>query len=138
MVRIHLKRMKTTQFLGVDVFLGRTDNDLWPASALLAYLVIRRMTSGPLFRFQDGRFLTKQLFIDKVRLGLDTLGKNSKDYAGHSSRIGVATTAAKRGVENSLIKMLGRRESFASQIYIKTPREILAGISKRLSCCPPK
>lgn len=50
-------------------------------SALLVYLVVRGVAPGPLFRFQDGRFLTKQLFIDRVRMGLDTLGINSKDYA---------------------------------------------------------
>ena len=133
-VRIHLKRTKTTPFSGVDVFLGRTDDDLCPVSALLAYLVVRGVTPGPLFRFQDGRFLTKQLFIERVRIGLDTLGLSSSDYAGHRFRIGAATTAAERGVEDSLIKMLGRWESSAYQIYIKTPREVLAGISRRLSC----
>ena len=138
MVKIHLKRTKTTQFSRVDAFLGRTDDDLCPVSVLLAYLVVRGMASGPLFRFQDDRFLTKQLFIDKVRLGFDTLGINSKDYAGHSFRIGAATTAAERGVEDLLNKMLGWWGSSAYQIYIKTPREVVAGISKRLSYCPPK
>ena len=73
-VRIHLKRTKITPFSGVDVFLGRTDDDLCPVSALLAYLVVRGVAPGPLFRFQDGRFLTKKLFIERVRMGLDTLG----------------------------------------------------------------
>jgi hypothetical protein len=132
-VRIHLRRTKTTPFSGVDVFLERTEDDICPVSALMAYLAVRGMAPGPLFRFQDGRFLIKQLFIERVRMGLDTLGINSKDYAGHSFWIGAATTAAERGVEDSLIKMLGRWESSAYQIYIKTPREILAGLAKRLS-----
>ena len=36
-VRIHLKHTKITPFSGVDVFLGRTDDDFCPVSALLAY-----------------------------------------------------------------------------------------------------
>ena len=132
-VRIHLKRTKTTPFSGVDVFLGRTDDDLCPVSALLAYLAVRGVAPGPLFRFQDGRFLTKQLFIERVRMGLDTLGLSSSDYAGHSFRIGAATTAAERGVEDSLIKMLGRWESSAYQIYIKTPRDVYPVRQSRLS-----
>ena len=66
------------------------------------------------------------------------LSINSKDYTGHSFRTGAAITAAERGAEDSLIKMLDWWESSAYQIYIKTPREVLAGISKRLSYCPPK
>ena len=80
-VRIHLKRMKTTPFSGVDVFLGGTDDDLCPVSALLAYWVVRRVALGPLFRFQDGRFLTKQMFMERMRMGLDTLGLSSS-WAG--------------------------------------------------------
>ena len=34
-VRIHLKNTKTTPFSGVDVFLGRTDDDFCPISVLL-------------------------------------------------------------------------------------------------------
>ena len=84
-----------------------------------------------MFRFQDGHF---QLFIKRVRMGLDTLGINSRDYAGHSFRIGATTMAAERGVEDSLIKMLGWWQSSGYQIYIKTPQEVLAGISTHLSC----
>ena len=39
-------------------------------------------------------------------MGLDTLGLSSMDYAGHSFWIDAATTAAERGIEDSLIKML--------------------------------
>ena len=42
MARIHLKT-KTTQFLGVDVYMGRIDDDLCPVFALLAYVMVRGM-----------------------------------------------------------------------------------------------
>ena len=52
--------------------------------------------------------------------------------SGHSFRIGAATTAALRGVEDSVIKMLGRWESSAYQRYLRTPRKSLAALSARL------
>ena len=52
---------------------------------------------------------------------------------GHSFRIGAATTAAEKGVEDSLIKTLGRWESNAYQTYIRVPREVLAETSLRLA-----
>ena len=121
-VKIHLKRTKTSQFSGVDIYLGKTNCDLCPVAALMAYVTVRGLDPGPLFRLEDGKFLTKEYFVARVRDGLDTLGLNSKDYAGHSFRIGAATTAAEQGVEDSVIKMLGRWESSAYQIYVRTPR----------------
>ena len=123
-LRIRLKRTKTQQFKAVDIYLGRTNDDLCPVAALLAYIAVRGMSAGPLFFFQDGQYLTKESFISWVRSALDTLGINSAEYAGHSFRIGAATTAAEQGIEDSVIKMLGRWESSAYQIYIQTPREL--------------
>ena len=54
-------------------------------------------------------------------------------YAGHSFRIGAATTAAAAGVEDSIIKTLGRWESAAYLLYLRIPRERLAALSKLLS-----
>ena len=42
MVCIHLKCSKTDPFRhGVDIFLGRTDQDLCPVAVLLAYMAVR-------------------------------------------------------------------------------------------------
>ena len=46
-----------------------------------------------------------------VRAVLTEAGLVAKDYAGHSFRIGAATTA---GIQDSLIKTLGRWESAAT------------------------
>ena len=48
-------------------------------------------------------------------------------YCGRSLRIGAATTAAAKGLEDSIIKTLGRWESVAYLQYVKIPRQQLAG-----------
>ena len=132
-IRIHLRRSKTDQFgRGVDVYLGSTGDELCPVAALLAYLAVRG-EDGPLFRFRDRRALTREPgFVDKVRSALSILGYDASIYAGHSFRIDAATTAAEQGIEDSVIKMLGRWESSAYQLYVRTSRETLASISRRL------
>ena len=101
-------------------------------TALLAYLAVRGSEPGPLFRFRDGRFLTKDLFIARVRTALSVIGYDESSYAGHSFRIGAATTAAERGIEDSVIKMLGRWESSAYQLYVRASQQALATVSRKL------
>ena len=107
-IRIHLRRSKTDQFgRGVDIYLGATGDELCPVAALLAYLAVRGGEDGPLFRFRDCRALTREVFVDKVRSALSILGYDASTYAGHNFRIGAATTGAEKGIEDSVIKMLG-------------------------------
>ena len=138
-VRIHLQKSKTDKVgRGVDIYLGRTDEDLCPVAALLAYLALCGREPGPLFKMSDGRFLTKQIFIAKVRAALSVLRYDCSSYAGHSFRIGAATTAAECGIEDSLIKILGRWESSAYQLYVQSSRQTLMSVSKRLVARVPQ
>ena len=133
MVRIRLKQSKTDPFRrGVDVFLGRTGVDLCPVAALLASVAVRPHFRGPLFMFQEGTYLTRDRLVLAVRQALQQAGSDPSRYSGHSFRIGAATAAAQAGLEDSLIKMLGRWESAAYQRYIQTPRDLLAALSARL------
>lgn len=132
-VQVNIKASKTDPFRqGVLVYVGRTDKPLCPVSALLAYLVIRGKKPGPLFLFRDGKPLSRPRFVLELRKALAEAGVDPKPYSGHSFRSGAATTAAKQGVDETTIKMLGRWKSAAYQLYIKTPREQLARISKTL------
>ena len=101
-------------------------------TALLSYLGVRGSSDGPLFKYSDGKALTKQCFVAKVREALEALGYDSQVYAGHSFRIGAATTAAKHGIEDSVIKLLGRWESAAYQLYVRASKECLLAVSRRL------
>ena len=129
-VKIRLKTSKTDPFRkGVEIVFGRTHTSLCPIAALLSYLAIRGNRPGFLFLFADGRPLTKSRFILKIREALSHLGVDSSQYAGHSFRIGAATTAAAQGIPDSVIQMLGRWKSFAYQLYIQTPKDTLASYS---------
>ena len=133
-LKIRIKASKTDPFReGVDVYLGWTGQPLCPVSATVANLVRRKDGPGPLFRFEDGRPLTRPLLVRKVRAALEEAGASSAGVSGHSFRIGAATMAAERGVEDSVIKDMGRWRSNAFQRYIRRDREKLAGISKILA-----
>ena len=55
LLRVHLKQSKTDPFhQGINIFLGRSNSDLCPVSAILSYLSLRGTDQGPLFRFSDG------------------------------------------------------------------------------------
>lgn len=120
---ITIKASKTDPFrTGITLALGRTNHPLCPVAAMPAYLQIRGTKSGPLFQFSDGEPLTRSGFVAHVKACLTAA---QKKYNGHSFQIGAATTAASRGMEDSIIKTLGRWESTAYLHYIKIPREQL-------------
>ena len=133
-VRVVLKYSKTDQLRkGAEIFIGKTDNIVCPIAAVVAYMVVRGNQPGPFFKFKDGQPLTKASFVRHVRLALQKAGLPYNEFAGHSFRIGAATTAAKAGIEDSQIRTLGRWSSAAFLSYIRTPRETLAGISQVLA-----
>ena len=68
-----------------------------------------------------------------IREALAKAGLRPDEYAGHSFRIGAATTAAACGVPVDLIKTLGRWKSQAYQLYVRLPGDHLAGVSRTLA-----
>lgn len=88
------------------VFLGKTNNELCPVTALTTYLAVRGGSPGPFFRFRDERPLTRESFVARVRSLISEAGLNPCDYAGHSFRIGAASTAAACGV-NTDVRTVG-------------------------------
>ena len=136
MIRIHLWRSKCDQLgKGVDVVVGRTDTPICPVSAILAYIRHRQDIPGAFFVTAGQTPATKAWFVNQIREVLASVGILQDDYAGHSFRIGAATTAALAGVEDSTIQALGRWQSSAFLQYIRMPREQLATISRLLAGC---
>ncbi len=81
---------------------------------------------------RTGVSLTREQFVSAVKAALTEADVDSSRYTGHSFRIGAATTAALRGLPDSLIKTLGRWESSAYTVYIRTPRETLCSVASSL------
>ena len=132
-LEVRIKASKTDPFRkGVVVYLGKAPGPLCPVAATLHYMVGRGTMGGAFFRFTDGRLLTRDRFVAAVRTALTAAGLDCSQYAGHSFRIGAATTAAANGLQDSLIKTLGRWESAAYTVYIRTPREVLCAVSGSL------
>ncbi len=77
--------------------------------------------------------LTRQLFISHVKSVLDSLGYCSKNYNGHSMRIGAATTAHEVRLEDHLIKTLGRWSSDCYTRYIHTSPEVIRQAQRELA-----
>lgn len=133
LLRVFLRRAKTDPFgNGVNIFLGRTGCTLCPVVAILNYLAVRPLGEGALLVLENGEPLTKDLFVRKVRKALTVAGIDHQQYAGHSFRIGAATTAAAVGIPAHTIKMMGRWTSEAYTLYIREPRESLAAVARRL------
>ena len=129
-----IKASKTDPFRrGVELFLGKTGSVLCPVAAVMDYLCVRGLAAGPLFTYSDGRYLTRKRFVDALREALVEAKVDQTKYCSHSLRIGAATTAAARGIEDSVIKTLGRWESAAYLQYVKIPRQQLAGYSSLLA-----
>lgn len=128
------KASKTGPFrVGVTIFLGRTNRELCPVAALLDYIARRGTSPGPLFIYENSQPLTRNNLVREVRSALTAMGIDAAPYSGHSFRIGAATTAAATGVEDAVIKILGRWQSTAYQQYVRVPRHTLTNISCRLA-----
>ncbi len=134
LVQVVIKASKMDPFRkGVTIYLGGTCNELCPVSAIAAYMVVRGRDPGPFFKLTSGAPLSREGFVRRVRQALGVAGVEPTKFAGHSFRIGAATTAAAVGIEDSLIKTLGRWESAAYQLYVRVPRVKLVGVTGRLA-----
>ncbi len=129
-IEVRIKASMTDPFRqGISIFIGRVASDLCPVAAMLAYMVVQGKSAGPLFRFVDGKPLTRQCLVAAVKDALEEAGVEPGQYYG---QIGAATTTAARGLEDSTVRTLGRWKSLAYLEYIKIPRAQLASCTARI------
>ena len=72
-----------------------------PVAALAAFQAVKGTRPGPYFVFRDGSVLSSERLVAQLRKNLSDAGVDSSKFAGHSFRIGAATTARARGVQDS-------------------------------------
>ena len=92
-------------------------------------MIARGTEPGQYFIRADGRYLTRGYFVVAIRTAITVAGLTAKNYAGHSFHIGAATTAAQQGVQDSLIKTLGRWQYTR---YIRTSKATLTKVASTL------
>ena len=126
-----IKASKTDPFRsGHTITIGKTGLPLCPISAMQKYLQARDTSSGPLFIYSSGTPLTKTALVSETRALLSRSAFNASHYAGHSYRIGAATTAASAGLPAWLIKTMGRWSSDCYERYERVPHSVLSDVSK--------
>ena len=79
--------------------------------------------------FKGGGFLR---LVNALKKALQDAEIDNAKYSGHSLRIGAATAAAVNGLEDSIIKTLGRWKSIACLCYVQIPPNQPASYSKML------
>ena len=131
---LRVKASKTDPFRrGADVIMGATGDRICPVSAFLAYVGRRSPAPGVLFRFQNGKPVSRTWFskrLTKIVTAMQIVGKISS----HSLRIGAATAAANAGVPENIIQILGRWASDAYKSYVRLPRGLITSASRRMLC----
>ena len=116
---------------GVMLRIGSTTSAVCPVRALSRYISSRGNAEGPLFRFQDGSYLTRSVFSSLLSSCFPGLSLNT-----HSFRIGGASAAASNGLNDATIQVLGRWSSDAYRRYLHFSDNVVEDISQRMSRTP--
>ena len=109
---------------------------LWHAYGVIWSSTGRKPFLGdaPLFTDERNRPFCREMFNLYLRhLMVHRLGYSQTDYCGHSFRIGAATTAAAVGIEDHMIKTLGRWKSSCYERYIHSDQSLVKEALQRLS-----
>ena len=135
---LKLRTSKTDPFSrGVNITIY--ENTVFkPVHIMRSYLQVRNVlpcsSQSPLFINDEFSLvpMLRDTFIQHLRSLLMQIGLKDLDYAGHSFRIGAATAAAAAGVEDHIIKDLGRWTSDCYVRYIRTDSEVLRRAQQKL------
>ena len=93
-ITVRIKESKAHPFcLGHKITIVASHTEVCQVQAFQNYISLRPTTIGPLFIFASGKPLTKLSLTFETRKLLNQAGFNASNYAGHSCRIGAATTA---------------------------------------------
>lgn len=137
-IALHIKNSKTDTFSrGVKVYIGCSGHEICAVCSMKKYLQLRTTVfphgePDPLFVFQNGTALSKNLLAKQLKLLLLLAGIDPAHYSGHSLRAGAATDAAASGLPDWQISMHGRWASTTYQRYIRTPIEFRTSLARSI------
>ena len=118
---LRLNASKTDPFrAGVDIVLSSPTT----LQALLAYgthLPASGDRTAPLFHDADRSAVSRRWLMKRVDGLLRKTGRNPKQFSSHSFRKGGAVSLQTAGVEDSLIRRVGRWKSDAFHLYVRDP-----------------
>lgn len=135
---IKLHTSKTDPFRqGIVIKVFKSGKSVCPVFLMRKYLHLKQTLHldkhyAALFLDETGNTLCRAYFIEKLKVLLERLGYKHQRYNGHSFRIGAATSAAEGGVEDHLIKTLGRWSSDCYTRYIRTTDRTLAAAQQAM------
>ena len=124
-LQLTIKASKTDPFRkGCCLYIGLGRPPLCALSAIMNYLPLRGQSPGPLLLLSSGQPLSRTLLTQWLKDFFAAAGIQGS-FSSHSFRIGAATVAARMGVPDHLIQAVGRWNSDAYKLYIRTPAEAL-------------
>ena len=135
-LRYHLRRSKTDRDgNGVVIHVGPSAPEVCPVISMAAYFAGSPASpTDHLFVYDNGIPLRRASFVNDVRHLLAVAGTaNLQLYAGHSFRIGAATSAALCGIPEWTIRAMGRWKSDCVHRYIRTDPATFHRVASRLS-----
>ena len=114
----------------IPIALGHGKWPLAPIALMAKYLALKLQLSktnkkiqvsptAPLFQLYDGSILTQKVALKQLRFVAGKIGMPVKQVTLYSLRYGTATSLARRNVDPSIIKTVGRWHSDAYKIYVK-------------------
>lgn len=83
----------------MTLYVGVTNLLLCPVTVVLSFVVVRRNRPKPLFIGEDGKYLTREMFVTEVQLVLKRAGYPAEEYAGQSFCIAAMQLQQQVGVE---------------------------------------
>jgi hypothetical protein len=121
---------------GIKICIGCSGRSVCAVCTMIHYNLKNRKTMFgsnphiPLFIFPDGTALSRAVFTKHIKLQIAMLGYNSDSYSGHSLRAGGCSDAARNGLSDWEIKVMGRWTSNAYERYIRLPLEFRLKFAK--------
>lgn len=121
---LHLKQSKTDPFRkGMDIIVAASET-IHALRVYLSHSTHQQLNPrSPLFSSASGQPVRRHWFMRQITTLLAATGYETSQYSSHSFRKGGAVSLQRSGVEDSIIRNLGRWRSDAFHVYLRDPVE---------------